>query len=182
MLILKRSLRLLDLARLYQTEKHGELSWLMFLASELSIKLKSRDLDGLFTLNCPVTALHACHLNSLGLIDKRINRSVWNESLNSDGLASEMWLYSYEATLKGWTGVATEKFIKNHSGFGPLFEKKISFFDVGAHIGDLGASSKFDILMSRKVKFASAVDAIDFDELIDFEPEGYDDDEFDEYA
>jgi hypothetical protein len=92
--------------RLSETEKHGELSWLLFLAAQLSVKIKTR------------SALHVCHLHSLGLAGKTIDRKNWNASLNTPGLRSEMWLYSYEASLKGWTGGASSKFVDTDQAFG----------------------------------------------------------------
>lgn len=172
-----------NLGRLFETEKHGELAWLLFLASELSIKLKRKYLEGIFELNCPVPALHICHLHSLGLIDKPINRVTWNSFLTDVGLSSDMWMYAYEATLKGWTGLTTKKFITSHPGFGPLFAKGVSFFDIDSHVAALGASSKFDILMSKKIKLATQQSTIDFDDLVDDdwnEEDDYDD-EFDGY-
>jgi hypothetical protein len=91
-------------SRLSETEKHGELAWLLYLASQLAIMVKSSDLQRLFELNCPVPAMHVCHLHSLGLLKGKIDRSTWNASLDASGLSSEMWLYAYEASLKGWTG------------------------------------------------------------------------------
>ena len=73
-----------------------------------------------------------------------------------------MWLYAYEASLKGWTGVATKKFIPADKAFGPLWEKKVSFFNLNAHVLEVGASSKKDINLSLKVK-SSAGDEFDFD-------------------
>jgi hypothetical protein len=48
-----------NLSRLLETEKYGELAWLLFLTSELSIKLKRKHLEGVFSLNCPVPALQS---------------------------------------------------------------------------------------------------------------------------
>ncbi len=170
-----------NLSRLLETEKHGELAWLLFLASELSIKLKRKRLEGIFELQCPVSALHVCHLHSLGLIDKPIDRSTWNSCLNEGGLSSEMWLYAYEATLKSWTGLASRKFITSHPGFGPLFEKEISFFDKNAHVAPLGVSSKSDILMSKKIKLATKTAAIDFDTFFDADWEAGEEEEFENF-
>jgi hypothetical protein len=115
--------------RLSETEKHGELSWLLFLAAQLSVKIKTREIENLFRLNCPISALHVCHLHSLGLAGKTIDRKNWNASLNTPGLRSEMWLYSYEASLKGWTGGASSKFVDTDQAFGPLWRRKVSFFE-----------------------------------------------------
>jgi hypothetical protein len=168
-----------NLSRLLETEKYGELAWLLFLTSELSIKLKRKSLEGVFALNCSVAALQVCHLHSLGLIDKAIDRSTWNGFLNEGGLLSEMWLYAYEATLKNWTGSASKKFITSHVGFGPLLAKGVSFYDSNVHIAALGLSSKFDILMSKKIKLAAKTSVIDFDAVFDDELEVEDEDDFD---
>jgi hypothetical protein len=152
-----------NVRRLSETEKHGELAWLLFLAAELSLEVKVSQVENIFGLNCPASALHVCHLHSLGLIKKSIDRKNWNTSLDGSGLTSEMWLYAYEASLKGWTGVATKKFISADKAFAPLWEKKVSFFDINAHVLDVSASSKKDMVLSLKVKSAAANELFKFD-------------------
>lgn len=152
-----------NILRLYATERHGELAWLFYLASELSIELKRSSIGDAFKLMNPVTALHICHLRSLNLIDKPIDRSQWNKSLNADGLRSEMWLYAYEASLKGWTGVSPKKFIDVDPGFAPLKKRKVSFFDISHHVEDITSAVNNDIAGSKKKKVATQKSVLEFD-------------------
>lgn len=152
-----------NVRRLSETEKHGELAWMLFLAAELKIEVRTSQVENLFGLNCPVSALHVCHLYSLGLIKKSIDRKNWNTSLDSEGLTSDMWLYAYEASLKGWTGTPTKKFIPADIAFAPLWEKKISFFNVDAHVPDVSDSSKKDMAQSLKIKSAIGENVLNLD-------------------
>jgi hypothetical protein len=74
-----------------------------------------------------------------------------------------MWLYAYEASLKGWTGTAPKRFITADKAFGALWERKVSFFDLNAHTADVGVSSKRDMALSLKVKSAVGVGSLNFD-------------------
>ncbi|MGE0062423.1 MAG: hypothetical protein AB7T86_10130 [Xanthobacteraceae bacterium] len=164
-----RSFIVASIPRLGEMEKHSEIAWLFFLALELSIKIPRNSLEIIFEQNNPVTALLACHLWSRSLIDKPIDRSQWNQSLVDSGLQSEMWLYAYEATLKGWTGLTAKKFITSSKEFAPLLAKKISFYDLDAHTETIATSVKKDIASSKKIKKASNeyLDEIDFEFFYD---------------
>ena len=164
--------------RLAEMEKHAEAAWMLYLALELSLKLPRKCLEAFFEQHNPVCALVLCHLSSNKLIDKPIDRSHWNSFLDEAGLRSEMWLYAYEATLKGWSGLPTKKFVASSKEFGELLRKQISFYDLDAHIEDITSSVKKDIAGSKKVKFAT-LEALD--EVDDF-PEFYSDSDEGEYV
>jgi hypothetical protein len=88
-----------NMPRLCEMDKHGELSWILFLASELSLQIRVKYLHPVFALANPVSALQVCHLASKSLVDKPIDRSYWNSFLTPEGLVSEMWLYSVAVLL-----------------------------------------------------------------------------------
>jgi hypothetical protein len=50
---------------------------------------------------------------------------MWNQSLQTDSLEEEMWLYSYEATLKNLTTSTTGAFVGQHRYFSKLLDDTI---------------------------------------------------------
>jgi hypothetical protein len=161
--------------RLAEMEKHAEVAWMLYLALELAIKLPTKCVQTLFEQSNPVCALLICDLSTRGLLDKPIDRSYWNTFLDEPGLRSEMWLYSYEGTLKGWTGKTTKKFVAADQAFGPLLQRKISFYDIKAHVDDISVSVKNDITSSKKVKLATLEELDEIDFLSDADFSDFDD-------
>ena len=78
--------------------------------------------------------------------------------------------------MKGWTGLPSKKFVDVDPAFGPLKEKKVSFFDISRHVEEITAAVKSDISGSKKTKVATekavlefeSEDLIDTEELADF--------------
>jgi hypothetical protein len=117
-----------NISRLVQNRRTGELSWMLFLAKVLSLTINAKSIEGIFETDSSVNALLVCDLHSKGLISGSVNRMHWNSYLTADGLRSEMWLYAYEATVKGWSGVG-DGFLTSDCVFKELHSKKVSFYD-----------------------------------------------------
>ena len=117
-----------NLKILIDTDRLGELSWMLFLAKALRVSIKISDIKSLPGIPSSICALLLCDLEVKGYLDGKLDKTAWNKALNSDGLVSEMWLYAYEATLKGWTG-ASSSFLASHPQFSELFKRQVSFYD-----------------------------------------------------
>jgi len=106
-----------------------EVSWALFIAKALRIKLAKDDLIEVFKAESSVCGLITMDLNSRGLVTGGIDTSYWSSFYSSDGLKSNMWLLVYEATVKGWLPKAAPCFVQAHPLFGPMLKKGISFYD-----------------------------------------------------
>ncbi|NBB66047.1 reverse transcriptase [Pseudomonas sp. ODNR1LW] len=156
----------------------GELVWLLFLAARLGITISSRRLGSLFVMENALVALLVTYLNAQGLINGNIDRSTWDQSLNSAGLKSQMWLYAYEAVTQGFIKDVSDEFIKDDAYFSLLREKKVQFLNI-----ELGYASVADTLRNlrhantRLSKLRDAIEDGTDDELDDVFDEDDDDDD-----
>lgn len=108
---------------------HGEVSWALFLAKGLRIDISKESAKLVSNLGSSVCALLALDLSQRGLVPSGLVTSRWKQSLNSDGLHSDMWLLAYEANIKGWLFGATRDYVEKHPNFQFLKSKKIHFYD-----------------------------------------------------
>ena len=106
----------------------------MFLAKALRIELEMADLADVFKAESAVCALIAMDLHSRHLIKGGIDTAYWTSFYNYDGLASNMWLLVYEATLKKWIPPRSPCFVAAHPLFGLMLQKKISFYDIKKNV------------------------------------------------
>jgi hypothetical protein len=107
-----------------------ELAWLLFWAREIGLKLPAASLEKTKKLRSSVAALIALDLRDSGRIDGVFKVPEWNACTTAEGLKSEMWLLSYEATKKGWwLGATKSAFITNHEYFASLWDKDVEFYN-----------------------------------------------------
>ena len=127
-----------NLKALVENDRLGEISWMLFLAKALRIVIRAADVEPLTKINSSVCALLLCDLEAKGLISGTLNKAIWNKSLTHNGLTSEMWLYAYEASMKGWTG-QPDAFISTSPHFRELRTLQISFYNENKNFLRVGA-------------------------------------------
>ena len=91
---------------------------------------------------------------------------LWNKSLTDVGLLSEMWLYAYEATRKGWTGQPGH-FVRTNLQFSELHRRQITFYDENRNF--LRADNKIEFerksRQKEEIAFAYNLEDTTFDLL-----------------
>lgn len=107
---------------------NDEVAWLLFWAREIGLTLPEDLFKNICGLRSSVVAMLSMDIEQQGLIDGTLHKNHWISYANSDGLKSEMWLATYEATKKGWWK-ANQSFIKNHEYFSALWQQDIEFYD-----------------------------------------------------
>ncbi|HEX8167950.1 MAG TPA: RNA-directed DNA polymerase [Beijerinckiaceae bacterium] len=122
-----------------------EVAWSLFLAKALRIQVKRNDLELVARMTSSVCALITLDLNSRALVETMPDITNWLSFANDAGLTSELWLFVYEATLKGWIQKQVPCFVENHALFGPMIKKKISFYDPDKNV----SSTKKELRISR---------------------------------
>lgn len=113
---------------------HAEVAWALFLAKGLKIKLARKSAQAVSTLESSTCALLALDLRRSGLIEGKLDTSLWEQSMTQDGLKSNMWLLAYEADLKGWLQDNPVNFVDSDPYFSILKKKMISFYDVKKNV------------------------------------------------
>jgi hypothetical protein len=161
---------------LYEQQRTGEVVWLLFLAISLKVEIRARCLEGYFNDDVALVALQIADAKKKGLIKGTVDYSIWNKSLTSDGLQSGMWLYSYEATLKGLTKSNKDSHVTNHKYFKHLFDRDIEFYRSGGGISSIGATLK----KRKKENDDIAKLLSDFEDDFSFDADEIDDDDTDE--
>ena len=108
---------------------HQEVSWSLFLAKALGLKLSRSAVISISNMNSSVCALLALDLEARGQIRGRLDKSSWSRSMSSDGLRSSMWLLAYEADLKGWLRGTASGYVEADPYFKELKTRRVSFYD-----------------------------------------------------
>ncbi len=114
----------------------AEVSWALFLAKGLKLKIDKSAANLVSSLENPVCALLALDLKKRKLIGQ-LDTRLWRRSMNADGLKSGMWLLAYEADIKGWLIGTPPDFVDVHPFFSVLKSKKVSFYDEKKNVSGL---------------------------------------------
>lgn len=108
----------------------SELSWLLYLAKKLKISIPKTVLENAMNLKSSVNCLLLLDLRQNGLVDGEMDYSFWSSFANREGLSSEMWLATYEATKKDWwPKKISGAFISDDQFFRHLLSLDINFYN-----------------------------------------------------
>ena len=108
--------------------RHGELSWALFLAKGLGIKIPGNILSETTKVESSVCALIILDLRNIGLISGNIDTTFWESFMNQATLRDNMWLLAYEADIKGWLP-SPHNHVENDPYFKVLKSRKVFFYD-----------------------------------------------------
>ena len=167
-----------NLKNLFDNYRLGELAWMLFLAKALRITVRVSDIKMLTEINSSVCSLLLCDLELRGLIAGKLDKSYWNRSLNDTGLRSEMWLYVYEASRKGWTG-QSDLFLKSNAQFAELHARQISFYNEDRNFLKVSRKIEIEIRNRKKerIAFSNNLDEAALDLLEQYDDQDYHDSE-----
>jgi hypothetical protein len=122
---------------------HAEVAWALFLAKALKLSLSEAAANVVSELESSVCALLALDLQQNGLFDVPLNTYLWQQSMNTNGLVSNMWLLAYEAEFKGWLQGTPRNFLSSHRYFGFLKSKKITFYDIKKNVTHIRSKKRW---------------------------------------
>lgn len=112
----------------------SEVSWVLFLAKALKIKIDASHFSQILNVENSVWALLVMDLENMSLINGPIDKTYWTSLLTKENLTNSSWLLCYEADLKGWLTGNDPDFVENHDWFKVLKSKKISFYDTNKNV------------------------------------------------
>lgn len=160
---------------LAESNRTGELIWLLFCAIRLRVTLSAKKLQPLFKIENSFIATLVVAADHIGLINGNVNKETWDSSLTTDGLQGGMWLYAYETVSSGLNNGASISFISSDPFFGLLHSKSVRFLDMTA-----GFQSTSRVLSSlRKNNKKLQIIRDDFEDDFGIEISEFDD-EFDD--
>jgi hypothetical protein len=124
-----------DVIRIHAPVGHAfEVSWALFIAKGLRIRLTREILFDVFKLESSLCALLCMDLNSRHLIKGGIDETTWLPYGTVEGLASPMWLLAYEAVRKGWWSDGRRDYVVNDRLFGPMLQRGVYFYDENRNV------------------------------------------------
>lgn len=115
-------------------EHHSEVVWALYLARDFKVPIDDKAAKEVSKVTSSVCALVALDMREKGLIGKGLDTNIWDGETTKAGLSGPLWLYSYEAPMKGWTVSSEKNHIDNHPGFKEFKALGISFYDQAASI------------------------------------------------
>lgn len=134
------------------TKGHNyEITWALTLSKEFKLKLKNTIAKVIFESNDFISILVALDLKNLGLINSTVDTSFLETELIEDNLVNEFWLFTYEATFKGWL-VAPTNILEDNEFFKILKDNNIYFYDETAKISTFTIVSANEIEENNKGK------------------------------
>jgi hypothetical protein len=156
------------------SNKTGEIIWLLFLSIRLNISLSHKASSSLFEVQNALVALLTATAHSRKLLAAPVDFSVWNSSLNQQGLRGPMWLYSYEAIRQKLIQSPAPDFIQTDSFFSLLYSKNVQFLDINRGFSSIGSTLR--TLRGDNSAIKRIRDDFSSDFSIDIDD--YDDDDF----
>jgi hypothetical protein len=165
--------RLPVLARANRT---GEIIWLLFLSIRLNVVLDQKAVASLCGMQNAMVALLVAFAASRQLVTGQVDFQVWNASCDADGLRGQMWLYAYEATLRGIAPGVNAGFLEQDAYFSALYSRRVHFLNIDNGFTSLATtlrSLRDDNDRIRRVR-------ADFLDDFDVDIEEYDDDDYDD--
>ncbi|MCS3895145.1 hypothetical protein M2171_004278 [Bradyrhizobium japonicum USDA 38] len=151
---------------LARANRTGEIIWLLFLMIRLDIRVPAQRLEPLFSIENAFVALLTVCLDARGLVKGAIDRTLWDQSLTTDGLRSPMWLYAYEAVTQSFLPGIADDFIVQDSYFTLLRAKRVQFLDISRGYTSIGRtlrSLRNENERSRRMR--EAIEDEDYDDL-----------------
>lgn len=110
-----------------------EIAWALTLCKEFRLKLKNSTSKLIFESNDFISILVALDLRNIGLINHTVDTSFLESELIEDNLINEFWLFTYEATYKGWL-TSPVNILNTNEYFKILKDNNIHFYDESALI------------------------------------------------
>jgi hypothetical protein len=119
-----------QIPRMAQAAHTEELSWLLFWAREIELIIPDHIINSCSRIRSSIVALIALDIRESGRVLGTLDDSFWRSFCNEDGLKSEMWMVSYEASRRQWWATPQNiDFIKRNIFFFDIEAKDISFYD-----------------------------------------------------
>lgn len=147
---------------------HSEVAWCLWMAKDLDLAISDANVDLISEIHSSVCALLLLDLQSMGKLTKAPRTTYWKAQEKQVALYDDMWLLSYEAGIRGWSGFASA-----HISADPHFERllalNVHFYDTNAILPPL-FKVKPDALSKRQLsEIYQLFDLEDIEDYLDYE-------------
>jgi Reverse transcriptase (RNA-dependent DNA polymerase) len=125
------------LASAAAVDHHGEVSWLLWIAKELSLDLTLDAVTAIEEMANPVCTLILLDLCNAGIVTSSPDKSSLRKYAVSESLYGADWILSYEAGRREWLGITQDNFLSQDPYFGPLNAAGVEFYDETAALSPI---------------------------------------------
>lgn len=164
---------------LVRANRTGEIIWLLFLSIRLNVVLAQKTVAPVYEVQNAMVALLVAFAASRQLVSGQVDFTVWNGSCDADGLRGQMWLYAYEATLRGIAPGVNAAFIEQDSYFSALYSRKVHFLNIDNGFSSIATTLRTLRGDNDRIRRVRADFLDDFDVDIDEYDDDDDDNEYD---
>lgn len=161
---------------LARANRTGEIIWLLFLSIRLNVILAQNAVVSVHGTQNAMVALLVAFAASRQLVSGRVDFATWNGSCDADGLRGQMWLYAYEATLRGIAPGVNSAFLEQDPHFSTLYSRKVHFLNIDNGFTSITTTLRTLRGDNDRIRRVRADFLDDFDVDID----EYDDDDFED--
>lgn len=143
----------------------------VWMAKELGLSLSSESVDRVCEMHSSVCALLLLDLAQAGKLPKGAKFSYWKGFEAPEALHGDLWLLSYEAGVRGWSGFS-DVHIRHDPHFDLLRQQGVHFYDQNASLKPLfhvktGAFEQFQA--ASESELFDLPEISDLSELVDFD-------------
>lgn len=107
----------------------SEVAWSLWGSILFDLQLYPKTGQIISEIEDSVVALLALDAESRGLFQEPLEKGVWTQYMNKEGLYGEQWLLSYEANIKKWIPTLDRDYVNQDSRFNYLKKNGIQFYD-----------------------------------------------------
>lgn len=146
---------------------HFEVAWCLWIAKQMGVVLGSQSVDQVSQMHSSVCALLLLDMADQLMVEGAIKWGYWERFFHKESLFEDLWLLSYEATVRGWRDSGGAVFSKNLH-FQRLNELGVRFYDLDAReslVFDLKEGVLDRLNLTRSSDLFDREDAADFVEF-----------------
>ncbi|GJD41971.1 RNA-directed DNA polymerase [Methylobacterium bullatum] len=113
----------------FEHEYHYEISWALWLAISLKLKLSNSTSEKLSLIENSVCNVLTLYAHQINLIESDFSTSLWAQEMSTGNMFEENWLLRFECAAAGWLQGNAEVILNNSPYFLVLKDLGIRFFD-----------------------------------------------------
>ncbi|WP_224045060.1 RNA-directed DNA polymerase [Paraburkholderia unamae] len=149
---------------------HSEVAWCLWMAKDLNLTVSDANVDLISGMHSSVCALLLLDLQSMGRLAKAPKTTYWKTQEKPDALYDDMWLLSYEAGVRRWSGFG-DKHITSNALFARLLALNVHFYDTNATLAPLFKVKANATLGAEYLENVDLFDLEDVEDYLDYDEE-----------
>lgn len=154
---------------------HSEVAWALWICKNLKLRLERGNIDAVSEMHSSVCALMLMDLEASMILLKPPKRTYWAQFMTTDALQEDLWLMTYEAGVRSWSGF-NDAHVLADGHFRELRALNVRFYDTAAVtplLFDIRVGALAELQLQSPAELFERDDAANYLEYHD-EDSGYD--------